>query len=151
MYGPRPGWWTRITRHGNLLGARRHQGSGPQPDAVRRATSPADPGDTGARERFVSPAPVLWYELTTEIRHRATGVMRAVWRSAHDNERRRCASDGDPRARGAPRRVAVPPGGGDHPRAAPAAARPADPALPGLGRARRADGRPARLGGGRRG
>ena len=49
------------------------------------------------------------------------------------------------------RLVAVPPGRGDDARAAPAAARPADPAQPGLGRARRADGRPARVGGGRRG
>ena len=73
------------------------------------------------------------------------------WRSAHDNKRRRFARPGDPRAGGAPRLVAVPPGRGDDAREAPAAARPADPAQPGLGRARRANGRPARLGGGGRG
>jgi hypothetical protein len=62
------------------------------------------------------------------------------WWSAHDNHSRRFARPGDPRASGPPCLVAAPPGRGDHAREAPAATRPADPAQPGLGRARRANG-----------
>ena len=74
-----------------------------------------------------------------------------LWRSAHDNERRRFARPADPRAGGAPLQVAVPPGHRDHPRPAPAAARPLGPAQPGLGGAGRADRRSARVRGRQRG